>query len=298
MDAVFVTGATGYVGRAFVAAARAAAVPVVALARTPPAAPADGVTWVAGDVTADGPWTRALAGCRAVVHLAAVTGKAAPDAYRRVHVEGTRRVLDAARAAGVARVVHVSTVAVAFRERPHYPYAATKAEAEELVRGAAPGAVIVRPTMVVGRDAPVLTGLAKLACAPVVPVFGDGRARVQPVAVADLAADLLLLARGEGAAGSCVDSGGADVVTIEELLRRIRTAAGRGAARVLHLPARPVRGLLGLVEPLLRPLLPLTAGQIATFLNDGVARPGPLDALRTAPRRALDDVLREACARG
>ena len=73
-----------------------------------------------------------------------------------------------------------------------------------------------------------------------------------------------------------VDVGGSRVVTIEELILALRAAQGiSGAARVVHLPLGLIRFTLAAVERLLLPVLPLTAGQLATFANDGVPETNP-----------------------
>lgn len=301
MDRVFVTGASGYVGRAFLTALSASGTPVVALARAPDRlSPAlrglPGVTWVAGDLATPAGWRGALDGCDAVVHLAAMTGKARPAEYAAVNVEGTRGLVTAAADAGVRGIVHVSTIAVAFPDQRRYFYAHTKKQAEDVVAASGVPFVVVRPTIVLGPDAPVLAGLAKLAAAPFVPVFGPGTARVQPVDVRDLAAALVALLLQERFRGETLDVGGPDTVTIEELLLRIRRRLGRGEGRVVHVPMAPVRLVLSLLEPLLLPVLPLTCGQLATFANDGVAAPSTFEFERAEGTGSLDATLGEALA--
>jgi NADH dehydrogenase len=296
MPGVFVSGAGGYVGRALLPAAAGRLQRIVALSRSPDRLPDElralpNVTWVAGDLLEPESWATTLAGCSHVVHLAATTGKATPDVYRRTNVEGTRVLLERAKDAGVQGFLHVSTIATTFRDQRRYFYAHSKVAAEELVRQSGLPHAIVRPTIVLGRDSPVLAGLVKLATAPIVPVFGKGDVRVQPVAVEDLSACLLELLAGERFGGEEIDIGGPDVVSIEELLLRIAGRLREGRVRTLHLPLGFVRSCLALVEPLLLPLLPLTCGQLATFANDGVAAHSDFIAARSTPMRGLDDVL-------
>ncbi|HEX2045580.1 MAG TPA: NAD-dependent epimerase/dehydratase family protein [Gaiellaceae bacterium] len=106
---------------------------------------------------------RAVAGCEAVVHVAALYSyDARPELVERVNVEGTRNLLDAASRVGVRRFVHTSTAgtcgpvpgrpATEDDEPPAWeltvPYKRTKLEAERLALGA--GAVVVNPTAPVG----------------------------------------------------------------------------------------------------------------------------------------------------
>lgn len=130
--------------------------------------------------------------------------------------------------------------------------------------------------MVLAPDSTVLTGLRKLALLPVPVVFGSGNELVQPIAVIDLAA-ILVAALGERQwGGLCLTVGGPETIPIGELLGRIRAITHGTAGRPLHLPLWPIATLLGVLEPLLFPLLPFTAGQLATFANPSVGDPSSL----------------------
>lgn len=304
MGLTFVTGATGYVGRRLVHAMAAAGTGVVVLVRKGATIPAElqatafDVESVEGDLLVPSTYEKALARCSHVVHLAATTGKARPAVHERTNAEGTRTLADAARRAGVRGFLHVSTIAVKFRDQRHYPYARSKVRAEEIVRAAGLPFTIVRPTIVVGPGSPVVAGMARLAGLPLVPVFGPGTARVQPISVDDLVADIAEIVASDRFRGETIELGGPEVVTIEELLRRIRSAAGKGRARVLHLPHAFVSGALAFVEPLLLPVMPLTAGQLATFAEDGVAAPSEFTSSRKRALVGLDAALSGAPARG
>ncbi len=112
----FVTGATGFVGAAVAEALTRAGWEVRALARRPAGQErlrALGAEIVAGDLGDGARLERALRGCEALFHVAADyrLGARDPDTLYRTNVEGTRNILTAAAAAGVARIVHTSSVA-------------------------------------------------------------------------------------------------------------------------------------------------------------------------------------------
>lgn len=111
--AVAVTGAAGFIGTRLVRALAAAGVPrIVGLDMRDPVRTVTGYEHHLVDV-AGRELDSMLRGCDTVVHLAAVTDPIVDDALMaRVNVDGTRRVLDAAAAVGVRRVVRVSTAAV------------------------------------------------------------------------------------------------------------------------------------------------------------------------------------------
>ena len=174
---VLVTGASGFVGRRVCALLAESGSEVIAATRAT-AAPVAGATrtLALGEIGPATNWQPALAGCDALVHLAARTHRGEDatmrDDFFRINVEGTRGLVDAALAAGVRRVVFVSSAKVygessppdaqgrphAFTAtdvpRPAGPYGASKLAAEELLRGrcetAQAALTILRPPLVYG----------------------------------------------------------------------------------------------------------------------------------------------------
>ncbi|MCB9832921.1 MAG: NAD(P)H-binding protein [Planctomycetes bacterium] len=288
-SSLFITGAGGFLGRRFLDLADLGRFRrVTALVRAEIALPG-GVRAVRGDLLEDGDWTRAIEPDTTVLHLAALTGKASRARHLEVNDRGTARLIEATRAAKASRFLLLSSIAVAFQDRPGYPYAEAKEAAERRLRTSGLDALIVRPTMIFGAGSPVLEGLARLATLPVVPLFGGGRNRVQPVAVDDLAR-LLDRLLDQDFAGRCLTVAGTESMTMRELLRRLaRERLGRERP-MISWPLAPTRALLRLVEPLLRPLLPLTAGQLASFANDVAPEPGDPCALLlgAAPTEGVD----------
>jgi len=297
MPGYFLTGASGFVGRAVLDLLAAQDSPVTVLARQPerlqrdhPAPP--GWTYLAGDLCDPDGYASKIPPASTVIHLASVTGKAPSARYRQVIVDGTRALLAGCAAADARRFVFVSSIAAGFPDQRYYPYARAKAEAERLVQASALDWVIARPTMVFGPGSPVLTGLATLAGGPVVLVPGAGDVPVQPIDRGDLARVLLALAN-DGERQQTIEIGGPDRVTMRQLLLDIRAAIrGSRDGPVIRLPLGIMRHVLGLLEPLLLPVLPLTAGQLASFANPTTAAPGgPVEAL--GPYRSLGDMLHD-----
>lgn len=182
--AVFVTGGSGFLGRALIPALRAQGYTVRALARSAQAEQLVrhlGAEPVAGDLGDADALRRGLTGAAGVVHAAALAEAWGPPArYYTVNVEGTRRILDAARAAGVPRVVHISTEAVLLDGRPLVratedeplperaigQYPDSKLAAERLARAASARGfevVLLRPRLIWGRgDTTLLPVLREL----------------------------------------------------------------------------------------------------------------------------------------
>ncbi|MBX5481073.1 MAG: NAD-dependent epimerase/dehydratase family protein [Myxococcaceae bacterium] len=172
MSRYFVTGGSGFLGRELIRALCEAGHAVVVLARSPKseaAVRALGAEPVKGDLDDVGAMTAGMRGCGVVIHAAAHTEEWDTDeAFWRVNVVGTKNVIEAARAAGVRRLVLISSEAVLADGRPlirvdethPYPqkpvrgYPASKGEVERAVlaaNGDGLETVVVRPRFIWGR---------------------------------------------------------------------------------------------------------------------------------------------------
>ena len=231
---VLLTGATGYVGSYVLDALlkRGHAVRALARDRADQLAIRDGVTVVRGDVTR--PETlNGFSGVDAVVHLVGIIdeepGKGVT--FERIHVDGTINVLEAARAAGVTRFVHMS--ANGARADGVSEYQTTKWRAEQAVWASGfTHKVVFRPSTLFGDPGPNHPEFAKrlwetlVKPFPVLPVFGDGQYQLQPVhvkACADAMAEAVTRDASNGVA-YCV--AGHERISYRETLRRIARGGG------------------------------------------------------------------------
>lgn len=293
MAELFITGAGGFLGRHLAAmlpnADHRRAVCLVRGQR--PELRREGVEVVFGDLLEPTSYAPFLTPQMTVIHLAAVTGKARAADYWRGNVEATRRLLEVCRQQGVRRFLFVSSIAAGFARQEYYPYGQSKKAAEELVRASGLDVLIVRPTMIFGPGAPVLAGLARLGSLPIVPVFGDGKVRVQPIDAGDLARALLRLAAEPQFGGRLIELGGPEQVTIEELLARLHRRRSGRSPKLIHVPLRGWLPALAFLEKFLLPVLPLTAGQLASFRNDGTAEPNEVWAEARDGMQTLEQML-------
>jgi NADH dehydrogenase len=282
LQSVFITGSSGFVGRHLLRRLLGGSDrKIFCLSRTEAQADGEvpaGATFqhIRGSLFDTGLYERELAQSECVVHLAAATGKALPEEHIRVNLEGTRTLVDACKLAGVRNFLHVSTIAAKFPDKTRYPYAQAKQQAEDVVRASGLSFTIVRPTMVLGRGSAVLDGLARLAALPVVPIFGDGKARVQPIDVNDLANLLAAIIDTARFRGETLELGGPQSLTIEELLSMISLLRKSGSPRKMHIPLGLLIPVLSFFESFMYAHLPFTVGQLATFRFDGTAEKNSL----------------------
>jgi nucleoside-diphosphate-sugar epimerase len=266
---VAVTGASGYAGRALVAALESAGHDVNALARRETNPPAAGTRRraIVGDVRSAAALDTLLDGADAIAHLAAwvhrpTRGAAARRECFDVNLGGTRALIEAASRRGAALpMVFVSTVAVygARFERasessptaPATPYAESKLAAEAAVLGAArvgvPRARVLRPAVIIGPGAPGnVERLVRWQARGAVPLLASGGGAKSAVHVDDLAAAIvraLTLPPGEGRA--IYNIAAEPPITAREMVECLARGAGR-APRIVAVPD-PLADLAGLL---------------------------------------------------
>lgn len=204
--------------------------------------------FVAGDVRRPETMANAIAGSDAVVNLA---GTFQASQLNTIQAAGARTVAEAASAAGVGALVHVS--AIGADPRSPSAYGRSKAAGEAAVLGAFPNATILRPSVLFGREDRFVNRFAgMIASLPVVPVLRGGT-RFQPAYVADVAAAVVAaLADPRKHGGRIYELGGPDVMTLAEIYRWIAREIGRDpvfaalpdpiGALVPMLPGAPITG--------------------------------------------------------
>jgi NADH dehydrogenase len=274
---IFVTGATGFVGRAVVAALRAHGYAVRCLVRRGSELDLRGleaIERVEGDVLAPDTLERDMAGCDTVVHLVGIIREdpATLSSFERIHTQGTLNVLDAATATGVRRYLHMS--ALGSRPGARSRYHRSKWAAEEAVRACPIPWTIFRPSIIYGRGDQFVNLLAGLVRRyPIVPVIGSGQQRLQPVPVEHVAEGFARAVELSTSVKQAYDVGGPDAVTMVQLLDAIGVALGRARVRKAHVP-------INLVRPAARVLhrvagFPLTPDQLLMLEEDNVCDPRP-----------------------
>jgi uncharacterized protein YbjT (DUF2867 family) len=204
-----------------------------------------------GDAADEKDLHRALQGTGALLHVAGI--------------EYAQPVVEAARRAGVGRVVVVGSTSV------HSSYefrAGPKLRMERVVRGSGLDWTIVRPSMIYGseRDKNVQRLLRFLGRSPVFPMFGPGTNLWQPVYHEDCARGVYEALVRPSAVGRSYDLPGAESLTYLDLVKTAAGALGK-KPRIVRLPLEPVRRLLGAAEKLPLPL-PVGSEQVLRLRED------------------------------
>ena len=179
------------------------------------------ITYVPADITQPETLTAAIAGADAVINL---VGSFVD--MQRLHVEGAQNIAEAAARAGVKSLVHMSAIGANVQSKS--AYGRTKGEGEAAVRKAFPKAVIVRPSIVFGREDAFINRFAALIRAlPIVPVIG-GKTRFQPVFAGDVGhAVAALVADPAAHGGKTYELGGPQILSMRQMNEWIATQTGR-----------------------------------------------------------------------
>ena len=252
---VFVTGGTGFVGKAVIRALLAQGFLVRCLVR--PGSEGDlkgfeSIDRVPGDVLQPDGLAASVEGCSALVHLVGIIReqRGRGITFERLHVQATRNMLALARAAGIK----------------------TKWEAEEAVRASDLEWTILRPSIIFGRGDAFISVLGRaVKRLPVMPVLGDGRYRLQPIAVEQVASGFARALRAPESVRQTYEVAGPTPYAFVDLLDAVGRAVGRPRVRKVHLPLAPVRAMTRALDWL--PLYPLSTDQLIMLEEESVTDP-------------------------
>ncbi|MCR4316555.1 MAG: NAD(P)H-binding protein [Planctomycetes bacterium] len=175
-------------------------------------------------------------------------------------VENTLTMFDCAKAAGVERIVHVSILNA--DENSHLEYYSGKGRLERALKETGISYAILRPTVLFGDEDILINNITyMLRKFPVFGIFGDGKYRMQPIFVDDLAK--IAVEQGESRENVTIDAVCPESFTFEDLVRTIGEIVGK-KARIVHIPPW-LGGVIGKV--------------MGWFLGDVLITPEEIDGL-------------------
>src|SRR6202171_237193 len=190
-----------------------------------------------------------LSGCGAVVHLAAIAIEKKGESYRESNTAATERLISAARAEGVARIIFMSQNGA--DSRSPYPFLHRKGVAQDSVKTSGLRWTILRPSVIFGPEDQFVNVLGRLIrlTPKIFPLPNGGRARFQPIAADDVGRVVRLSLEKKETVGQVYALGGAVPLTLREMTERILMAMGTHR-RLVPVPVRLLRPLVALAERL------------------------------------------------
>ncbi len=271
---IVVAGGTGFLGREITGALLDAGHAVTVASRSNPTKrPIDArAKWVAGDVTSVASLTTAVTGADLVVDAVQFPNSPIENpkkgyTYEKIDLGGTRNLVDATKAAGVPEFIGLSGVGVA-ADAP-YHWLRFKWQEEQYIIASGLSYTIFRPSWVYGPGDISLNrflGFAKML--PFIPVIGNGKTKISPLYVHDLAVHVAAAVDRPSARGKIFEIGGPHVLTMNEVIRIALKVAGKKRF-LLHNPAGMMKLVAGVIQH--APGRPLTPDAIDFIMQDGVA---------------------------
>lgn len=269
---VLLIGGTGYVGDVMRNRIRDAGYTVRLMTRKHESNSryeAEGFQAMTGDVGNPDALVRTMDGVDAVINLVAIIKEKGDVTFEKVNYQGSVNVANAARQAGIDRLIQMSALGAG--NLPDFPYHFTKWRAENHIKDLDLVWTIFRPSIIFGPGdkEQFVTQLADVVrMAPVTPVIGNGNSMFQPVHLNDVA-DSFIRALDDPAttASQTYELGGPEKLSYEEMLDEIGKALGK-QKRKIHIPPGLMQFAVSIMNPL--PLIepPVTIDQLKMLKLD------------------------------
>jgi uncharacterized protein YbjT (DUF2867 family) len=286
---IAITGATGFVGSYLTNRLESEGHELVLIARH---ARKNDARLVVSDLSDVNILSDSFKGCSVVAHCAGINREIGNQTYERVHVEGTRNVVEAAKTAGVEKIVLMSFL----RARPKCgsPYHESKWEAEEIVRNSGLDYTIIKAGVIYGRGDHMLDHLSHaLHSFPVFGLVGLKEKSIRPLAVEDLVHVMRAALIDRRLKRQTIALVGPEEFYLSEAVRRVAEVVGKRPL-MIPLPIVCHQLMARVFERTMR--IPLTSRAQVRILSEGIVEPGspvvpvPYDLVPT--RRFTADQIR------
>ena len=267
---VLVTGATGLVGIHTCRELSKNGWQIRALIRDPAkAAMVLGqlpVEFRVGDVRDASSLRSSLNGCGAVVHLAAIAIEKSTEKYTETNTAATERLISAARAENVQRIIYMSQNGADSRSK--FPFLHSKGVAQDSVKTSGLRWTVLRPSVIFGPEDEFVNVLGRLIrlTPKIFPLPGGGKARFQPIAVDDVARVVRLSLEKKETVHHSYDLGGPAQLTLKDMTERILTAMGT-TRKLVGVSVKVLRPIVALAQRLI-PNPPVTSGLLDLLALD------------------------------
>jgi len=236
---IFLTGGTGFVGSYLTRALAERGYKVRCLARRSSAIKhleGLGFEVILGDIRDPASLEGAFKDIDVIIHLAAIV-EGRRQELEAVNWKGTANIVAAAKAAGVNRIIHMSSLGASPNKK--YPYAFSIWKGEGEVKKL--DYIILRPSIIFGQGDKFITGLVRIIKnSPIIPIIGSGRTKLQPIWVEDVIRCILVILKSERFSKEIIPLGGAEILSYEEIINELIKILGVKRIK-LRVPRRATR---------------------------------------------------------
>lgn len=273
---IAITGGTGFVGRHLAESLAADGHEVIIIARgqdrrDPAIISNSHVTFAPADLSRVEELTRAFSACGTVAHFAGINREIGSQTYNRVHVRGTQNVVEAARRAGVGKMILLSFL----RARPNCgsAYHESKWAAEEIVRSSGFDYTIFKSGMIYGRGDHMLDHLSHaISFFPVFALVGFKPTPIRPLAVEEIVRLSRAAILENRLSRKTVATIGPELLTLNEAARRVARVLGKKRVYI-RAPLLVHRAIAWIAAAVMK--VPLVSKAQLRILSEGVVEPLP-----------------------
>ncbi len=230
---------------------------------------------------------RAIAGADAVINLVGIMNPSGKQKFDSVHTAGAKAVVEAAKAAGLQKIIHMSALGV--DANSDSAYSRSKAAGEAAVVSTLPQSIIFRPSVIFGPEDNFFNMLGDLArFLPVMPLIGGGRTKFQPIYVCDVAAAIANALDGKAKDGTVYELGGPEIKTFRECAEQVLKIAQR-KRRMVSIPFGLAKFEARFLQMMPKPLL--TVDQVNLLKRDNIVSPEALKEGRTIGALGIEPIV-------
>ena len=278
---ILLTGATGFVGSNLMKELLKQGLQVRCLVRNPDRADAlkkTGAELVKGDITDKDSIAKALEDDKveAAVHLVGILAETGKATFEAIHTQGTRNMVEACKAKGIKRFIHISALGTKANARSQYHK--TKWAAEEIIRASGLGYTIFRPSVMFGKEdkfTNLFAGIIKIS--PFIMIPGNGQNKMQPVFVKDLASAMTMTVKDSRHINKVYEIGGPEKLAFDEIIDTVCRVLGKMRLKI-HIPIWFMRPGAAIAECILRKP-PITRDQLLMLEEDNVTDNNALESV-------------------
>ena len=217
------------------------------------------VEWAQGDISDSSSLIKSLEGVEKIIHLVGIIVPVWKNTFERVHARGTHHVVEAAKKAGVKKIVHMS--ALGTHAAAESVYHQTKWKGEVYVRYSGIPYTIFRPSIIFGPGDQFLNMFARMIrLAPLIPLVGGGVNRLAPIWVEDVAEFFVRALDNTASDGKLYELGGPHDYSMRDLMEILMEIVGK--KRPMFTVPIPLMRIPAALMELLLPKPPLTRDQL------------------------------------
>jgi len=277
---ILLTGASGFIGQHLLSALLAENHQIVACVRQPEPWQArfPEVKWLHCDYSNDHDsqvWLPRLTAIDVVINAVGIIRERRGQRFEDLHTKTPIALFKAAEQIGIRKIIQVS--ALGADENAESTYHLTKRAADEALLALDVDAVILQPSIVIGRGGGSTTLFSAMAALPFLPVIGNGDQKIQPILIEDVKANVLALLQNWPCGGQRLELVGAKPMTFLQLLVAIRNWLGIKPTYAWFIPI-PLMAISAKINDLLG-IGPLTSESMGMLLRGNCGNPAPLTAI-------------------